>query len=136
MPASTLYAQRTVGAVAQSTMGASGTASIGSRARGYPARGRANTVAGGDFTVATITVTPSSATLGTTLGTVVLTAVCTIASGDTVADIPTWASDAGTKATVSSPGITATVTGVATGSANITATVGATNSAAVAITVP
>lgn len=131
MPSSTLYCQRTVGAVAKSTAVASGTASIGNRHAAFPARGRDNTVKGGDFTVATITVSPTSKTLSAAQ-TVQLTAVCKNAAGDILPDIPTWASSDQTKATVDTNG---KVTAVATGSANITATVGSTNSSAVAITV-
>jgi hypothetical protein len=87
--------------------------------------------------VATVTVSPSSATITTQNGIVSLTATLRDAGGNIVTGPPiTWASSNTTVATVSGSGSSATVTGKANGTATITATSeGKSGSSAITVTI-
>jgi uncharacterized protein YjdB len=116
-------------------MGTSATQSVGTRNLGFPARTASATVQGGDFTVATILLTPSAFTLAVA-ATQQMTALSKTTAGDALSDPPTsWNSTDPTKATVSASGL---VTGVATGTTTVTAlqSVGSITSNGIVVTVP
>lgn len=118
MPASTLFQLVTTSDVGQSTMGASATDGPGHRDYGFPARTGPSTVTGGDFTVASIAILPTTLAI-TAPATSQLTATVKTADGSVLADLPTsWNSSDTGKATVSATGL---VTGVAAGTTNVTA---------------
>jgi uncharacterized protein YjdB len=135
MPASTLFQARSFSAVSQSALATSATQSIGTRNLGFASRTASATVQGGDFTVATILLTPSAFTLAVA-ATQQMTALSKTTAGDALADPPTsWNSTDTGKATVSATGL---VTGVATGTTTITAlqSVGSITSNGIVVTVP
>ena len=118
-------------ATSTSSLNKGATDSIGFRAKGFEVTDRTGSLAGGDVTVSSVTISKSSATLlqGQTLQ---LTASPLNAEGDRLVDTVTWQSDTTSVATVSSTGL---VSVVGSGTANITAHDGGTSSSACVITV-
>ncbi len=118
MPSSSNFQARVQSDVSASTMASSATDGPGSRLLGFPSRTGPSTVQGGDFTVATIAITPPAVTIAA-LATSQLSYELKTSDGSHLDDAPTsWNSSDATKATVSASGL---VTGVATGSTNVTA---------------
>ncbi len=132
MPSSSVFQSRAFSDNQTSTLGASGTQDIGVRLHGFAARTGPSTVVGGDFTVDSIAIR-APLTYTVTGGTIQLTADALTASGDSLADAVTWASDDTDVATVGAS--TGLVTIVGAGEANITASIDAEESDPCVITV-
>jgi uncharacterized protein YjdB len=132
MPASSSFQVRAQSDVQTSTLLASATDSIGSRAQGFAARTGPSTVVGGDFTVDSIVLSPAALMLLKDQ-TSQLTAQALDAEGELLSDQPdTWASSDETVATVSASGL---VTVVGAGSCTVTGAIGAVTSNDCTITV-